>query len=172
MNAGKIFLLKHVSAKKNINPHQIYSFFRLFFNIFHIWPISFHIFSHITIYHPHYHQQHHVVLIARISLTLPRHSSLSSITTSTSFRLHPVSIYMYIYIYIYILSRWARCVMVFFVWNAYGDPNWNPGRVDMLISSGNLWIQIFSHQLRANSWTDWALKHWSGNTSRCRKNLI
>ena len=38
-----------------------------------------------------YHRQHHIVLAARISLTLSRHSSLSFIALGRSSGLHPVS---------------------------------------------------------------------------------
>ena len=40
-------------------------------------------------YHSHYH--HHIALVARISLTLSRHSSLSFIALGRSSGQHPVS---------------------------------------------------------------------------------
>ena len=45
--------------------------------------------EHECISHHHYH--HHIVPLARISLTLSRHPSLSSITSGRSSGLHPVS---------------------------------------------------------------------------------
>ena len=42
-------------------------------------------------YHHHHHHHHHVALVARISLTLSRHSSLSFITLGRSSGQHPVS---------------------------------------------------------------------------------
>ena len=43
------------------------------------------------IFLPYHHHHHHVALSARISLTLSRHPSLSSIASSRSSGLHPVS---------------------------------------------------------------------------------
>ena len=43
------------------------------------------------IYHHHHHHHHHAMLVARISLTLSRHSSLSFIALGRSSGQHPVS---------------------------------------------------------------------------------
>ena len=43
------------------------------------------------IYHHHHHHHHHVTPLARISLTLSRHPSLSFIASDRSSGLHPVS---------------------------------------------------------------------------------
>ena len=52
----------------------------------------YHLVRFIKIYHlAIYHHHHHVVLPARISLTLPRHPSLSFIALGRSLGLHPVS---------------------------------------------------------------------------------
>ena len=48
------------------------------------------IYIYIYIYHRQHHN-HYVMLLARFSLALSRHSSLSSIAPSRSFMLHPVS---------------------------------------------------------------------------------
>ena len=48
-----------------------------------------HTHTHTHKYHHHHH--HHLALVARISLTLSRHSSLSSITLGRSSGQHPVS---------------------------------------------------------------------------------
>ena len=45
----------------------------------------------VSIYHHHHHHHHHIVLAARISLTLPRHSSLSFIALGRSSGQQPVS---------------------------------------------------------------------------------
>ena len=42
-------------------------------------------------HHHHHHHHHHLALVARISLTLSRHSSLSFIALGRSSRQHPVS---------------------------------------------------------------------------------
>ena len=49
-----------------------------------------HVSIHIYIYH-HHHHHYHVMPLARISLTLSRHFSLSFIASSRSSGLHPVS---------------------------------------------------------------------------------
>ena len=46
--------------------------------------------SHVSTHH-HHHYHHHVAPSARISLTLSRHPSLSSITSGRSSGLHPIS---------------------------------------------------------------------------------
>ena len=48
--------------------------------------------THTHIYH-HHHHHHHIALVARISLTLSRHSSLSFIALGRSSGQHPVSSY-------------------------------------------------------------------------------
>ena len=45
----------------------------------------------IVIHHHHHHHHHHIALVARISLTLSRHSSLSFIALGRSSGQHPVS---------------------------------------------------------------------------------
>ena len=45
----------------------------------------------ITLFFSLLHYHHHIVLVARISLTLSRHSSLSFIALGRSLRQHPVS---------------------------------------------------------------------------------
>ena len=52
-------------------------------------PLSLSLYIYIYIYHHHHH--HHVVLVARISLILSPHFSLSFIASGRSSGLHPVS---------------------------------------------------------------------------------
>ena len=47
--------------------------------------------THVHVYKPHHHHHHHVALPVRISLTLSRHLSPSSIPPGRSSWLHPVS---------------------------------------------------------------------------------
>ena len=53
-----------------------------------IWTYNVHIYIYIYIHHHHH---HHLALVARISLTLSRHSSLSFIALGRSSGQHPVS---------------------------------------------------------------------------------
>ena len=53
--------------------------------------IFIHIYIYIHMYTYHYKHHHHVALSAHISLALSRHTSLSSIASGRSSRLHPVS---------------------------------------------------------------------------------
>ena len=76
-----IFIAKHSSfTKYSLNQIKI---FKLFFsnqveeNIYVIWV--------------HHHHHHHITLVARISLTLSRHSSLLFIALGRSSEQHPVS---------------------------------------------------------------------------------
>ena len=55
------------------------------------WPMSQYVYIYIYIYIYIYHHHHHVALVARISLTLSRHSSLSFIALGRSSGQHPVS---------------------------------------------------------------------------------
>ena len=48
--------------------------------------------------HHHHHHHHHVALVARISLTFSRHSSLSFIALGRSSGQHPVSSYSWMYV--------------------------------------------------------------------------
>ena len=53
--------------------------------------IYIYIYIYVYIYIYHHHHRHHVVSLVRISLTLSRHFFLSSIASSRSSGLHPVS---------------------------------------------------------------------------------
>ena len=53
--------------------------------------LTSYIYTYIYIYIYHHHHHHHIALVARISLTLSRHSSLSFIALGRSSGQHPVS---------------------------------------------------------------------------------
>ena len=55
------------------------------------YPLLNPVFIYIYIYIYHHHHHHHIALVARISLTLSRHSSLSFIALGRSSGQHPVS---------------------------------------------------------------------------------
>ena len=112
-----------------------------------------HTHTHTYIYIIIHHHHHHVVSLAWISLTLPRHFSLSFITSGKSSSQHPVSshscsmyvragrptfarpyagvhrIYIYTYIYIYIYIYIYTCVFVYVWVNEFLNQNiyklWN-----------------------------------------------
>ena len=58
-----------------------------------IWAYYYSVYLYIYIYIYHHHHHHHIALVARISQTLSRHSSLSFIALGRSSGQHPVSSY-------------------------------------------------------------------------------
>ena len=88
----KIFYLAH-AFKSNI--HNLYQPLYIYIYIYYIFSIyKFYIhmyYAYICIFQIYHHHHHHVAPLARISLTLSRHFSLSFITSGRSSGLHPVS---------------------------------------------------------------------------------
>ena len=76
-------------------PHRMQgSIMQSAYSLYFYLPISPYIYHHLPIYlpiSPYIYHHHHVMLVARISLTLSRHFSLSFIASGRSSGLHPVS---------------------------------------------------------------------------------
>ena len=73
-------------SKKDIFPQWNVSHYIVKLTLFFEWLLYIYIYIYIYIYH-----HHHIALVARISLTLSRHSSLSFIALGRSSGQHPVS---------------------------------------------------------------------------------
>ena len=130
------------------------------------------VFTFTSQYHHHHH--HHIALVARISLTLSRHSSLSFIALGGSSGQHPVSshsCWMYVRaghpafarpcVGVHKNTSLGRCPWC----NCYRSRKWTRRHEFKswailiafhiaLIPLGKLWIQLFSLQLWVNSRTD------------------
>ena len=76
-----LYLMKYVLMKKCCQ--NIHTYIHTYTHIY------IYIYICVCVYHHHH---HHVVLLAQISSTLPHHLSLSSIASSRSSRLYPVSV--------------------------------------------------------------------------------
>ena len=84
----KLFYARRFSRKTRLTlssriPFSVYNYMWIYSRLTHTHT---HIYIYIYIYH-----HHHVALVARISLTLSRHSSLSFIALGRSSGQHPVS---------------------------------------------------------------------------------
>ena len=85
-----IYIHTHIYIYIYFNFIYMYEYLYLFY-IYYTFILCIY-FLNLTIYYIflYYLYHHHVMLLPRISLTLSRHSSLSSITPSRSSTLHPV----------------------------------------------------------------------------------
>ena len=77
--------------KSKLNQITDVDHWNIWYNLFIFSNSTLTIFPVLGYHHHHHHHHHHIALIARISLTLSRHSSLSFIALGRSSGQHPVS---------------------------------------------------------------------------------